>query len=287
LALGGLGGAGDQAMLAFAADALALKHVEQANDRRQQIVEIVRDPAGELAHGLHLLGLTQRLLGLREASLFCEAIRHVDPGQECANPRAVRGKQRLELHLVDAAVETGITELLDIGEGFAAQRAAPDRRGRSEVFGPVGQKFVQGIADLRPLAVDALIGVRAGPVDGEPAIIEIERLDLPVGGFHDRCEQMTLSGAFGDALLQRGIELPVTRFARPQLCLAEHAFCRLGDDAEDAADRAVVIQYSRVGDVPVAGLAVAMTFDVEGAILGGECLSRSADAGQQRFEIVP
>ena len=39
--------------------------VEAADDHGQQVVEVVRDPAGELADGLHLLGLAQRLLGFR------------------------------------------------------------------------------------------------------------------------------------------------------------------------------------------------------------------------------
>ena len=44
-------------------DALA-QQIEVAHHRHQQIVEIVRDPAGELADGLHLLRLPQLLLGL-------------------------------------------------------------------------------------------------------------------------------------------------------------------------------------------------------------------------------
>ena len=38
--------------------------VEIADDDGEQIVEVVRDAAGELAHGLHLLRLAQRRLGL-------------------------------------------------------------------------------------------------------------------------------------------------------------------------------------------------------------------------------
>ena len=37
--------------------------IQAADDDRQQVVEVVRDAAGELADGLHLLGLAQRLLG--------------------------------------------------------------------------------------------------------------------------------------------------------------------------------------------------------------------------------
>ena len=38
--------------------------LQPAHDRGEQIVEIVGDAAGELAHRLHLLGLAERLLGL-------------------------------------------------------------------------------------------------------------------------------------------------------------------------------------------------------------------------------
>ena len=40
-----------------------LYQVERADDALQQVVEVVSDAAGELADGLHLLRLAQRLLG--------------------------------------------------------------------------------------------------------------------------------------------------------------------------------------------------------------------------------
>ena len=45
-----------------------LHDVHRADDAGQQIVEVVRDAAGQLADRLHLLRLAQRLLGLRNAS---------------------------------------------------------------------------------------------------------------------------------------------------------------------------------------------------------------------------
>ena len=42
----------------------AADRVQPAHDHGQQIVEVVRHAAGELAHGLHLLRLAQLLLGL-------------------------------------------------------------------------------------------------------------------------------------------------------------------------------------------------------------------------------
>ena len=56
-ALGRLDRAVDQALLAIAADAPPLEQIETADDRSEQIVEIVRDAAGQLAHRLHLLAL--------------------------------------------------------------------------------------------------------------------------------------------------------------------------------------------------------------------------------------
>ena len=62
-ALGRLQRAVDQPFLARTAQAVAVEQIEAADDRRQQIVEIVRDAAGELAHRLELLRLAQRVLG--------------------------------------------------------------------------------------------------------------------------------------------------------------------------------------------------------------------------------
>jgi hypothetical protein len=43
----------------------ALQCFDPATDHRQQIIEIVRNTAGQVPDGLHLLRLTQRLLGPR------------------------------------------------------------------------------------------------------------------------------------------------------------------------------------------------------------------------------
>ena len=43
----------------------ALQELDVADDDGEQVVEVVRDAAGELADGLHLLGLPQGLLGLQ------------------------------------------------------------------------------------------------------------------------------------------------------------------------------------------------------------------------------
>src|SRR5262249_58044699 len=43
-----------------------LHPLEVAQDHREQVVEVMRDPARELADGLHLLRVTQGLLGTRQ-----------------------------------------------------------------------------------------------------------------------------------------------------------------------------------------------------------------------------
>jgi hypothetical protein len=65
-ALGRLQRARDHPLRAGIADSAALKKIETADDRRQQVVEVVRDPAGQLAHALQLLRLSQRVMRLGE-----------------------------------------------------------------------------------------------------------------------------------------------------------------------------------------------------------------------------
>ena len=66
--LGGLSGLLQEFELARVLDT-RLEHFQIAEDDRKQVVEVVRDAAGELPDGLHLLGLAQFLLDL---SAGCE-----------------------------------------------------------------------------------------------------------------------------------------------------------------------------------------------------------------------
>ena len=63
-AFGALDGAVDQPLQARIVRQALAQQIEIAHHGHQQIVEIVRDAAGELADGLHLLGLAQLLLRL-------------------------------------------------------------------------------------------------------------------------------------------------------------------------------------------------------------------------------
>jgi hypothetical protein len=50
------------------------QQVEIAHHRHQQVVEVMRDAAGELADGLHLLGLAQLLLRFLAGRYFLHQI---------------------------------------------------------------------------------------------------------------------------------------------------------------------------------------------------------------------
>ncbi len=68
--------AGRQVFLDVGAAALReahADHLERARDAGEQIVEIVRQPAGQLADRLHLLRLAQRFLGLAQPLLLLHA----------------------------------------------------------------------------------------------------------------------------------------------------------------------------------------------------------------------
>ncbi|PAV93239.1 hypothetical protein WR25_13223 [Diploscapter pachys] len=76
-ALGRLDRAVQQAEAAVAVGELAAQEIETAQDRGQQIVEIVRDAAGQLADRLHLLALPQRLFGALQRLVLPPRLGHV------------------------------------------------------------------------------------------------------------------------------------------------------------------------------------------------------------------
>ena len=93
---GAVGGVGDGVGVAGApllAEARPAQQVHRAADHRQQVVEVVGHPAGELADRLQLLGLAQRVLGVVQrlglepvagdvpaADIELVALRHRHPG---------------------------------------------------------------------------------------------------------------------------------------------------------------------------------------------------------------
>ena len=105
----------------------ALEQLQAAGEHREQVVEVVRDAAGQLAERFHLLRLAQRRFGLAQPLLIAQALGHVVDELIGADAIAVAIPQRVEPHLVGAPVARRIAELLDRGELFAGQRPAPHR----------------------------------------------------------------------------------------------------------------------------------------------------------------
>ena len=69
-----------------------MQKFETALNGHQQIVEIVRDPAGEMPDGLHLLRLDQRLAGLIQRVLRVHALGDVARDLGKAEQRCHQGR---------------------------------------------------------------------------------------------------------------------------------------------------------------------------------------------------
>jgi hypothetical protein len=82
--LGGLKRTAYQFSIAILTDSATLQHVQRTDDRGQQIVEVMRDAAGQLAHGLHLLALSQRFLRFDQPSFGFQAVGDVGHELVCA-----------------------------------------------------------------------------------------------------------------------------------------------------------------------------------------------------------
>ena len=136
---------------------LAPDQVEAAGDALQQVVEIVRDAAGELAHGFHLLRLAQRVLRgreLRVARLLRRDVAAIGI-DDLALDGAVPGDPARRAVLVRGAV-------LEARE-MPARRGVGERGpGRGRVLRP--DELVEAAADhlLGPVPEDLL----PGRVDG-------------------------------------------------------------------------------------------------------------------------
>src|SRR5581483_11396269 len=98
---------------------------------------------------------------------------------------------------------------------------------------------------------------------------------------------LQLARARADALLQMLVQLAQARFTLPQRRRSPHAFGRLRDDAEHAADASIRLGDRRIGNVEIDGFAKALALDVERPVLARERLAGVADAFQQRLQIVP
>ena len=128
----------------------AQREVEIADDDGEQIVEVVRDAAGEAADRFHLLRLAQRVLGrlaprdlLRAASRWSTASRRVGAAPRCRarSSRAVAGtaEDQVTRHACDPrprdvlGVDAGRHVDVDARQLAESEDAAPCRRAPSAV----------------------------------------------------------------------------------------------------------------------------------------------------------
>jgi hypothetical protein len=91
----------------------AYQHVERADDRRRQVVEVVRHTAGEGTHRLEFLTLTECLLRFLKLRLIAQPLRHVRDELVSPNRLASVIPERAKLILVIGPGTIGIAEVLD------------------------------------------------------------------------------------------------------------------------------------------------------------------------------
>ena len=100
-----------------------------ADDRRQQVVEVVGDAAGETAHGLHLLRVAQLLFQQQPPLKRIVALRH-DGGEELSGDRP-QGKKHEQQELRELHRKGGERTDPERGDGHAKQRDRRNDRGRA------------------------------------------------------------------------------------------------------------------------------------------------------------
>ena len=130
-----------------------------AEDAGQQVVEVVGDAAGELADGLHLLGLAQRLLRLRE--LASRAPSGADVAPDGDEVDAVRLGRDGPLDRRPAAVRGGDAVL----EARSAAGLAHARRALQAV-GPTSSGWMKSRRAGEQLGLGPAEHARPGGVDG-------------------------------------------------------------------------------------------------------------------------
>ena len=149
-----------------------------ARDGRQQVVEIVRDAAGQPAHGLHLLRLQELLL---EPTAFG----HVEYGAEQDLLAILVGDERDVFHDPDEAAILAARLVLVVDEAALAAQAFEELLSRPPVGVVCGPGLRHGLGrrceahNLRERAV-ALeqAAVRGRPVDPREVALEEEAIAL-------------------------------------------------------------------------------------------------------------
>jgi hypothetical protein len=103
----------------------SLQQAQSPGNDHQQVVEIVRHAARELAERVDLLRLAKLFLRLGEARLIANAFGDVVDELESAHELSVAITERVELHLVGLPRKSCVPELVGRREFLAAERPAP------------------------------------------------------------------------------------------------------------------------------------------------------------------
>ena len=201
-AFGRLQRAVDQAVLALAAHLATAQYIQPADDRAEQVVEIVCYPARQLPDRFQLLGLTQGLLRREQFVLAGALLGNVAP----ADIGEARLGGRVPDKLADLAV-AGYNPGVGVDYPFSA--TAPDRsRQPRPVFGmeKPGERLADGLF---------------GRVAGQFGNDRVDRDDPQPGIEHQQQvaaqppHRVALARAFADLAFQRAVELfePLLRVA--------------------------------------------------------------------------
>ena len=181
-------------------------HFERARDPGEQIVEVVREAAGELPHCLHLLRLAQPVLGVAQPRLLAQPVADVIGELIGTDLPALLVAQDARAKLVLAGRSRRIAELDDLGELLAGEHARPAVADRDEALGLVDEQIEQTVADLRRDAEQPLELACRRAVDRQPAIAGVEHMHERIGALDDVGEQLALRQRLGDARLERRVE---------------------------------------------------------------------------------
>ena len=195
-----------------------LQHLQAHADALEQVVEVVRDAARELAHGLHLLRLAQGILCVGQPGLGQFALRHV--AAVAVDAVAFDGRVPRDPAVRAVLMDVAILEIRDL----AVARRLLERAQRAlEVVGhdEIGETAAGDVVGT--VAQDA----RPGRVDSAEDAIRVDD-DEQVSRVAP--DPVTLLRALGDLSLERSGELaqlefrtaPLDRHARALRHLADH-----------------------------------------------------------------
>ena len=221
--------------------AAQLDQADAVEDHLQQVVEVVRHAAGELAQRLQLLRVPQGVLGLAQPRLLVEPLGDVGHELIGADDGAVAAAQGVEPDLVGAVLAGRVAECGDLQELLAVERTLPPRPHRGLLLRQMRQGVEQALAEPRLDAIDAAQRFGGGALESQPSALRIEHLHDRVGGLDDVGQRLAFGQRLADSVLQRVVGL-LQRLLGPELLR------RLRDGAEHAGDLAAFIAHGRIGE---------------------------------------